>query len=44
MKNQKMIRFFAVLFGVLLLLNIVGVLTKSKKEPVVQDQSLSHFI
>ena len=44
MKNQKMIRFFAVLFGVLILLNIVGVLTKSKKEPVVQDQSLSHFI
>lgn len=44
MKSQKMIRFFAVLFGVLLLLNIVGVLTKSKKEPVVQDQSLSHFI
>lgn len=44
MKNQKMIRFFAVLFGVLLLLNIVGVVTKSKKEPVVQDQSLGHFI
>lgn len=44
MKNQKMIRFFAVLFGVLLLLNIVGLITKVAKEPVVQDQSLGHFI
>lgn len=44
MKNQKMIRFFAILFGILLALNVVGIITKAKKEPVVQDQSLSHFI
>lgn len=44
MKNQKMIRFFAVLFGVLLLLNVVGLVTKSLQEPVIEDQSLSHFI
>lgn len=44
MKNQKIIRFFAVLFGILLLLNVAGLLTKAKREAVVQDQSLSHFI
>jgi len=44
MKNQKLIRFFVVLFGLLVVLNVVGVLTKINKEPVVQDQSLNHFI
>lgn len=44
MKNQKIIRFFAILFGILLLLNVAGLLTKAKTEPVVQDQSLGHFI
>lgn len=44
MKNQKIIRFFVVLFGVLLLLNVAGLLTKAKNEPVVQEQSLGHFI
>lgn len=44
MKNQKIIRFFAVLFGILLLLNVAGLLTKAKRESAVQDQSLTHFI
>lgn len=40
MKNKKMISFFAVL----LILNIVGLVTKAKKEPIVQEQTLNHFI
>jgi cell division protease FtsH len=44
MKNQKLIRFFVVLFGLLVVLNVVGILTKMNKEQVVQYQSLSHFI
>ena len=44
MKNQKLIRFFAVLFGVLLLLNVVGLVTKMKKKSPIEDLSLAHFI
>lgn len=44
MKNKKMIRFFALLVIILVSLNIVGVMTKDKKQSVAPELSLNNFM